>query len=47
VSAGHFKRLEVVTGNMLPGNLQEVVSGIKPGDQVVSNALPLQNTLEQ
>jgi cobalt-zinc-cadmium efflux system membrane fusion protein len=47
VSAGHFKRLEVVTGNMLPGKLQEVVSGIKPGDRVVSNALPLQNTVEQ
>ena len=47
VSAGHFKRLEVVTGGMLPGNLQEVVSGIKPGDQVVLNALVLQNTLEQ
>ena len=47
ISAGHFKRLEVVTGSMLPGNLQEVVSGIKPGDQVVSNALPLQNTVEQ
>jgi cobalt-zinc-cadmium efflux system membrane fusion protein len=47
VSTGHFKRLEVVTGNMLPGNLQEVISGIKPGDRVVSNALPLQNTLEQ
>ena len=47
ISAGHFKRLEVVTGNSLPGNLQEVVSGIKPGDQVVSNALPLQNTVEQ
>jgi len=46
-SPGHFKRLEVVTGNMLPGNQQEVVSGIKPGDQVVSNALVLQNTLEQ
>ena len=45
--AGHFKRLEVVTGNMLPGNTQEVVSGIKPGDQVVSNALALQNTVEQ
>ena len=44
---GHFKRLEVVTGNMLPDNMQEVVSGIKPGDQVVSNALPLQNTVEQ
>jgi cobalt-zinc-cadmium efflux system membrane fusion protein len=47
LKAGHFKRLEVVTGNMLPGNLQEVVSGIKPGDQVVSNALALQNTVEQ
>jgi cobalt-zinc-cadmium efflux system membrane fusion protein len=47
VSTGHFKRLEVVTGNMLPGKLQEVLSGLKPGDQVVSNALSLQNTLEQ
>jgi cobalt-zinc-cadmium efflux system membrane fusion protein len=42
-----FKRLEVVTGNMLPGNQQEIVSGIKPGDKVVSNALDLQNTVEQ
>ena len=47
VSPGRFKRLEVTTGNTLPGNLQEVVSGIKPGDMVVSNALPLQNTVEQ
>jgi len=47
VSPGHFKRLEVVTGSQLPGNSQEIVSGIKPGDQVVSNALPLQNTVEQ
>jgi len=47
ISPGHFKRHEVVTGNMLPGNLQEIVSGLKPGDQVVSNALPLQNTVEQ
>ena len=47
LSAGHFKRREVVTGNMLPGNMQEVVSGLKPGDQVVSNALALQNTVEQ
>ncbi len=45
--AGHFKRLEVVTGNMLPGGLQEIISGIKPGDQVVSKALVLQNTVEQ
>jgi membrane fusion protein, heavy metal efflux system len=47
VSPGHFKRLEVVTGNTLPGNMQEIVSGLKPGDQVVSNALPMQNTVEQ
>lgn len=47
IGGGHFKRLEVVTGNMLPGNMQEVVSGLKPGDKVVSNALPLQNTVEQ
>ena len=32
---------------MLPGNMQEIVSGIKPGDQVVANALVLQNTVEQ
>jgi membrane fusion protein, heavy metal efflux system len=47
ISAGHFKRLEIATGSMLPDNLQEVVSGLKPGDRVVSNALALQNTVEQ
>jgi membrane fusion protein, heavy metal efflux system len=44
---GHFKRTAVVAGKMLPNNQQEVLSGIKPGDQVVSNALDLQNTVEQ
>jgi membrane fusion protein, heavy metal efflux system len=47
IGGGHFKRLEVVTGNMLPNNMQEVISGIKPGDQVVANALVLQYTVEQ
>ena len=47
IGAGHFKRLEVVTGTMLPDNMQEIVSGLKPGVQVVSNALVLQNTVEQ
>ncbi|MGA9530189.1 MAG: efflux RND transporter periplasmic adaptor subunit [Terriglobales bacterium] len=47
LGSGHFKRLEIVTGPMLPGDMQEVVSGLKPGDQVVSNALPMQNTVEQ
>jgi hypothetical protein len=32
---------------MFSDNMQEVVSGLKPGDQVVSNALALQNTVEQ
>jgi cobalt-zinc-cadmium efflux system membrane fusion protein len=44
---GRFRRQEVVAGNMLPGNLQEVVSGLKPGDQVVARALVFQNTAEQ
>jgi cobalt-zinc-cadmium efflux system membrane fusion protein len=47
IGVGRYKRLAVTTGGMLPGNFQEVVSGIKPGDQVVSNALVLQNTVEQ
>jgi len=44
---GAFKRSEVISGNMLPGKMQEIVSGIKPGDQVVENALVMQNTVEQ
>lgn len=44
---GHFRRQEVVAGNTLPGNIQEVDSGLKPGDQVVTNALVFQNTVEQ
>jgi len=42
-----FRRQEVVAGNMLPDNIQEVVSGLKPGDQVVTRALVFQNTVEQ
>jgi len=45
--AGRFRRVEVVAGDTLPGNMQEVVSGIQPGTQVVSNALTMQNTVEQ
>jgi cobalt-zinc-cadmium efflux system membrane fusion protein len=42
-----FRRIEVVGGDMLPGGLQEIISGIKPGQQVISNALVLQSTVEQ
>jgi membrane fusion protein, heavy metal efflux system len=44
---GRFRRLEVVAGDTLPGNIQEVDSGLKPGDQVVERALVFQNTVEQ
>jgi cobalt-zinc-cadmium efflux system membrane fusion protein len=42
-----FRRIEVVGGDMLPSGLQEINSGIQPGQQVVSNALVLQSTVEQ
>jgi len=42
-----FRRVEVTGGKMLPSGLQEIESGVKPGDQVVTNALVLQNTAEQ
>jgi cobalt-zinc-cadmium efflux system membrane fusion protein len=41
-----FKRVEVHPGRMLPGNKQELLSGINPGQQVVSNVLQLEATLE-
>ena len=44
---GRFRREEVTAGNMLPGNLQEIVRGVKKGDQVVTSALVFQNTVEQ
>lgn len=47
MAAGTFKRLEVVTGNTLPGNIQEIVKGLSPGTRIVANALDLQNTVNQ
>jgi membrane fusion protein, heavy metal efflux system len=44
---GAFKRIEVVSGNTLPGNMQEIVRGLDQGAQVVANALVFQNTVEQ
>ena len=42
-----FQRMEVAAGAMLPGDMQEVRSGILPGAQVVRDALTFQNTAEQ
>ena len=49
VSAGDkkFQRAEITSGNMLPGSMQEVISGLKPGTQVVKDALVFQNSLEK
>jgi membrane fusion protein, heavy metal efflux system len=42
-----FRRVEVRGGDMLPGELQIVLSGISVGQQVVTNALEFQNRVEQ
>jgi cobalt-zinc-cadmium efflux system membrane fusion protein len=44
---GTFRRTEVVAGDMLPNNMQEIVKGLNPGAQVVANALVFQNTVGQ
>jgi cobalt-zinc-cadmium efflux system membrane fusion protein len=43
----NFRRVEVTPGKMLPGNRQEIVAGVAVGQQVVSNALSLNSTVEQ
>lgn len=42
-----FRRVEVKAGEMLPSEMQTILSGIVPGQQVVANALEFQNTVEQ
>jgi cobalt-zinc-cadmium efflux system membrane fusion protein len=47
VEGNRFRRVEVTAGKILPGNVQEILTGVRAGDQVVSNALVMQNTAEQ
>jgi membrane fusion protein, heavy metal efflux system len=47
IGSGSFRRLEVTGGSMLPNNMEEVLSGIKPNDRVIANALVFQSTVEQ
>ena len=47
VDGSRFRRVGVVSGKTLPGNLQEIVSGLDSGTKVVTNALVLQNTVDQ
>jgi cobalt-zinc-cadmium efflux system membrane fusion protein len=41
-----FKRIQVVSGEQLPNNMQEILSGLPPGQQVVTNAINLQNVID-
>ena len=40
-----FRRMEVVGGDPLPDNMQEIKSGLAPGQQVVANAVVLEHTI--
>jgi cobalt-zinc-cadmium efflux system membrane fusion protein len=42
-----FKRTEVRGGKILPSGKQEILSGLEPGQKVVSNALALESTVSQ
>ncbi len=44
-----FRRVEVTSGELLPDrlDLQEIKSGLQPGQQVVTNALVLDHVLGQ
>jgi membrane fusion protein, heavy metal efflux system len=42
-----FRRVEVVSGDPMPNNMQEIKSGIQLGQRVVTNALALQNSVGQ
>ena len=42
-----FKRVGVVGGAMIGDGKQEVTSGLAAGQQVVTNALELENTVDQ
>jgi membrane fusion protein, heavy metal efflux system len=47
VDRGAFHRVAVEGGDMLPGGMQEIRAGLSVGQQVVSNALALQSTVDQ
>jgi cobalt-zinc-cadmium efflux system membrane fusion protein len=47
VQGQQFRRVEVVGGDMLPGGMQEVISGLTSGQPVVANALEFQNTVQR
>jgi len=47
IGNGRVERREVIGGRMLAGNMQELRSGVRPGERVVANALVFQSAVEQ
>jgi cobalt-zinc-cadmium efflux system membrane fusion protein len=43
---GKFRRVEVTSGAQLANGMQEIISGLQPGQQVVSNAGTIQNAID-
>ena len=43
---GKFKRVEVVSGEQLPNQMQQVLSGLQPGQRIVTNAINLENAID-
>jgi cobalt-zinc-cadmium efflux system membrane fusion protein len=43
---GKFRRIEVTSGAQLTNNMQEILSGLQPGQQVVTNAATIQNAID-
>jgi cobalt-zinc-cadmium efflux system membrane fusion protein len=43
---GKFRRTQVTGGAQLPNQMQEILTGLQPGQQVVSNAGTIQNAID-
>jgi cobalt-zinc-cadmium efflux system membrane fusion protein len=43
---GKFRRTPVTSGAQLPNQMQEILTGLQPGQQVVSNAATIQNAID-
>jgi cobalt-zinc-cadmium efflux system membrane fusion protein len=43
---GKFRRTEVTSGAQLPNQMQEILTGLQPGQQVVGNAATIQNVID-
>jgi cobalt-zinc-cadmium efflux system membrane fusion protein len=43
---GKFRRTQVTTGAQLQNGMQEIISGLQPGQQVVSNAGTIENAID-